>query len=163
MRDEPVECEPLPPIVIAVLRRSRAFQLWASIWAMTTSKRPHLSHLFRLLSFAGVPRKRSYIIWMFDAHRNELAIGHGSEPNFHRIMPMRVPSLGELRQYEVNLNLKMINTRRWKSIKIGESHDLQKNLGPTFSTLSLVSRNSTLSFSREIARESTLIACDEGG
>ena len=26
--------------------------------------------------------------------------------NFHRIMPMRVPGLGELRQYEVNLNLK---------------------------------------------------------
>ena len=88
MGDEPVECESLPPIIIAVLRRSRAFQFWASIWAMATSKRLRLSHLFRLLSFAGVPRKRSYIIWVFDAHRKELAIGHGGEPNLHRIMPM---------------------------------------------------------------------------
>ena len=58
---------------------------------------------------------------------------------------------------------KTINTRRWKFIKMGESHDLQRNLGPTFSTLSLVSRRSALNPSREIARESTLMAWDEGG
>ena len=60
---------------------------------------------------------------------------------------------------------KTINTRlgRWKFIKMGGSHDLQKNLGPTFSTVYLVSRRSALSPSREIARESTLMAWDEGG
>jgi len=73
---------------------------------MATSKYLHLSHLFRLLSFSGVPCKRSYIIWVFDTHGKELAIGHGSKPNLHRVMPMTMPSLRRLRQDGVNLNLK---------------------------------------------------------
>ena len=100
MGDEPVEREPLPLIDIAVLRWLCIFQPWASIKAMATSKHLLLSHLFRLLSFASVPCKRSYIIWVFDA------IGHGSKPNLHRVMSMTMPSLRRLRQYGVNLDLK---------------------------------------------------------
>jgi len=75
---------------------------------MATSKhlQVRLSHIFHPRSFVGVPCKRAYIIWVFNAHGKGLAISHGSKPNLHRVMPMTTPSLRRLRQYGVDLNLK---------------------------------------------------------
>jgi hypothetical protein len=160
MRHQGIESKSPLHADTTALRTGRSRWLGNFVLAVSTTKGLCLPHLLRFIFTRSVQRKGASVILVHSHQGNGLI--RRNQCDLHCIVPVAMPSLDADRLGECGYSeRKMINTRRQKSMTVGESQDLQRNLAPIEFTSVLVSRFSAPSSNRVRARESTSMACRE--